>query len=306
MDFRSMIEENKKNIIILGGIILVALIIVMVFSGIKPKSDNEKATYISFDYEEIDVIEDDTYELNYTILPSDLDAVIVNWSSSNESVATVDKDGVITTIRPGVAVIVGKVNDKVLDSLTLNVTEKNKNDETVTFNIENFDLKVGTYRRIYPIFTPIDLEYDSISWTSSNDSVATVSKIGRIYGVKEGVAVITATIKINDSLTLMTSSTVTITKKTTLSVSKSNTSIDKDTTSGITIAISDSNVSVKQIVGETENENIAQIIRRPLVEDDSKITLIAKGVGIGKTNFNLTMETTSGEIVNLVIPITVK
>jgi len=55
-------------------------------------------TGISLDTNTADIQEDDTYQLNYTITPSNATNKDVTWSSSDETKATVDSNGLVTAV----------------------------------------------------------------------------------------------------------------------------------------------------------------------------------------------------------------
>ena len=58
---------------------------------------------------------------NVTFVPENASNQTLQWSSSNEKVATVDKNGVIRAVSPGWAVITGKVTDGGWASVQINV-----------------------------------------------------------------------------------------------------------------------------------------------------------------------------------------
>ena len=92
MDFKSLYEENKKNIIILIGIVLLLIVFMIVFSGLKKeKDDNSKVSNIIFSEEEISIEENKTYQVKYEIYPSGLKDIKLTWSSVDDSIATVDE-----------------------------------------------------------------------------------------------------------------------------------------------------------------------------------------------------------------------
>lgn len=306
MDLRTLFEENKKNIIILAGIIAIFVIFVTIVNSV-PKNKIAKVLELKFNEESIQVEENKTYQIKYTILPTSITEAKITWTTTDDKIASVDETGLISAHMPGTVVIVGKSESGAYDNLNVTIAESAKDQTTVKFNIENFDLKINTSRRLYTIFTPSDVSYESVEWSSSNELAATVTQGGMINGVKEGKTVITAKVKLSDGNYLSTSSNVTVTKKTTLSLSKgSSISIDNGSSQAINLTISDESVVVKQIVGETSNNNIVQIIRRPLSNDDGTISLTIKAMGLGKCNLGFNMETTDGELVTLSIPVTVK
>ena len=303
MDFKSLYEENKKNIIILISIVLLLIVFMVVFSGLKKeKDDNTKVSNIIFSEEEISIEENKTYQVKYEIYPGGLKDIKLTWSSVD------DENGLITAIRPGTTEIKAKSVSGAVDNLIVKVSEETRNDTTVKFNIENFDLKINTYRRLILMFEPEDVNYDSIEWTSSDERIATVSQVGRVNGVKTGKAVITATVKLKNGSYLSTSSNVNVTKETTLSLANSSqTSLYEDTTKELVLTLSDKDVVIKDATYKVSNENIVQVIRRPLPNnDDATVTSTIKGIGKGKATIDYKIETTDGEIITFTANITVK
>ncbi len=307
MNLKDIYTNNKKNIIILGAVIVVVIAIIG-FASSLPSTSSEKVLEIVTTTSSIQIEETKTYQVKYIILPDSAADATLTWTSTDETVATVDQAGLITAIKPGSAVIVAKAESKAYANIDVVVVEENKITTTVTFNIENFDLKINTSRNLYFLFEPSEVSYSSVTWESSNDLVATVSKNGVVTGVKVGKAVISATIKLKDGNYMSTSSNVNVTKATTLSLSKGNSINVKNGATGVYyLTVSDKNVSVKQIAASEENINIIQIIRRPIVNDeDSTISFIVKGMGIGETKINFDMETSDGEVVSLSVPVNVQ
>lgn len=60
---------------------------------------------------------------------------------------------------------------------------------------KDFELAVGTTKALKPEFTPKAVLNDTVTWESSNEDVATVSKTGVVTAVANGTAVITVTTK---------------------------------------------------------------------------------------------------------------
>ena len=148
----------------------------------------EPLTGIELSEKEITLSKNDTKTLEVIYKPEDTtDDTKVTWSSSDNQVATV-KDGVVTAKGAGSADITAtvgtftatcKVNVEVaLESISLNATEK-------TLEVgEKFTLEVS--------YAPEDATNDkAVTWTSSNDKVATV-KDGVVTAIAGGTAIITA------------------------------------------------------------------------------------------------------------------
>ncbi len=107
------------------------------------------------------------------------------WESSDKSIATVTKKGKVTAKKVGSVDIIAydaKGNKAVV---RINVIEKNKNSKIV-LSVSNLTLKVGEE------FTPKVLKGKVWRWKSSNKSIATVTKKGKITAKKVGTVKITA------------------------------------------------------------------------------------------------------------------
>ncbi len=64
---------------------------------------------------------------------------------------------------------------------------------SITLNKESLELNVGEIETLTANVLPTDTIYPNVSWSSSDDSVATVDENGKVTAVSEGTASITAT-----------------------------------------------------------------------------------------------------------------
>lgn len=109
----------------------------------------------------------------------------VTWRSSNSSVASVDKDGMVTAKTAGSAVITAKYNGK---SYICRISIKKV--LTPKLNYDATDVKLG-----HPLQLKLLNASGSVIWKSTNSKVATVSSTGKVTGKAKGFAKITATYK---------------------------------------------------------------------------------------------------------------
>jgi len=72
---------------------------------IKVVSNNISVQSVSIDTDSEEIKVGDTYQINYSILPESATNKNVTWSSSNNNVATVDGNGLVTAIAEGTAAI---------------------------------------------------------------------------------------------------------------------------------------------------------------------------------------------------------
>ena len=111
------------------------------------------------------------------------------WTSSNTNVATVNESGTVTAVKSGHAVIT--LDPIVGEPRFCDVTVIQIDPESMSLEPESITVKAGDKSRFTCIFKPSGASSD-VTWTSSNESVATVNSSGVITGVSEGSAQITA------------------------------------------------------------------------------------------------------------------
>ena len=69
------------------------------------------ATSIELDLDNAEMTEGNTTQLTATVLPEDATDKSVAWSTNDETVATVDGNGLVTAVAPGTAIITATTND---------------------------------------------------------------------------------------------------------------------------------------------------------------------------------------------------
>ena len=126
----------------------------------------------------------------------------VSITSSNPTVATVDDKGKVIGFENGEATITVTLRSDPTIKATLVVTVDVNDVESVT--ITNVDLKpdaekadtynmvVGDHGFASAVIAPADADYQTIVWTSSNPSVATVDSYGEVLALKPGTVTIKA------------------------------------------------------------------------------------------------------------------
>ncbi len=151
-----------------------------------------------------------TVTLKATVTPDDASQE-VEWSSSNDEIASVDSEGVVTAIAEGEVTITATATDGsgISGSIKLIVTVPV---DATTITIKTPDktaLETGQTLKLIAITDPEDAT-GKISWQSDNTEIATVDEQGNVKAVKEGTVEITAVITNSDG-TEITSEPVTLT-----------------------------------------------------------------------------------------------
>ncbi len=115
----------------------------------------------------------------------------VTWSSSDETVAKVDANGKVTGLKAGTATITATSKTKSSITASCTVTVKAVSVANITVSPATTTLQIaGTATLSYTI-TPENATDKTVSWSSDNESVATVDANGKVSGKSEGTATIT-------------------------------------------------------------------------------------------------------------------
>ena len=115
------------------------------------------------------------------------------WTTSNSGVATVDANGMVTAVAPGSATITGTVEGK-SDISTVSVTQAPV--ATVAIVPNPLSMSVTQSTQLTAVARDANgavLTGRPVTWTSSDNAIATVSPEGMLKAIAEGTATITAT-----------------------------------------------------------------------------------------------------------------
>lgn len=228
----------------------------------------------------------DSFTLTATVLPEDARDKTVTWSSDNESVATV-KDGVVTAVSPGTAII--KVTagagafsatcSVTVEERIIEITEISYPEDNQTINLkmgESYTIKVkvapdnaNEILKVSPaINCPVTWKRDKVQGTPYwNVTVTAIYKEGR------GSLAI-------DSKNYSTQCFVSVTKVpvTGISLDVSETSMRVGQTLTLTSRVSPSDASIKDVIWESSDKTVAYVSQSGIVTAKSggKVTITAK------------------------------
>ena len=120
-----------------------------------------------------------------------LDKTIKSCKSGDKSVATVTKQGLIHTLKPGTVKITVNPKKGSRLKLTLKVIDPTVPTAVTIREGENAVLAVGATRQLTAVVTPATAPQD-VAWKSSDKAVAIVNAEGLVSAVGPGLATITA------------------------------------------------------------------------------------------------------------------
>lgn len=164
-----------------------------------------------------------------TVSPADATDVKVSYASTDEAVATVDKDGRVQVLQPGecdITTTLMQDGEKVTEKTTH--VKAFYEVESITLDSNEGKLTVGNSHTIKATVAPEEVAAETtIEWSSSNEKVATVDENGKVTAIAAGEATITATAgeeSANYEVTVEQPKKVTTSNKTYKSSSSSNSS----------------------------------------------------------------------------------
>ena len=116
----------------------------------------------------------------------------IDWSSSDEEVATISENGVVTGHKLGNTTIIATAKDGtgVFGTIRVDVI---KLATSINFNIDEVMMDVNDTLVLTPVFLPLDTSNEIVIWSSSDEEVAMVKTSGIVYARKSGECDITIT-----------------------------------------------------------------------------------------------------------------
>lgn len=146
----------------------------------------------------ININPDMTFELVAQINPDNADNKELEWKSSDETVVTVDQNGVVTGVETGVgreaAITVTSKDSGVSATCVVRVT---KDVVGVELDCQYKRIEAGKEFQLTAVITPSDATNTNVVWTSSDTEVASVDATGKVTARSAGTAVITVTTEQN-------------------------------------------------------------------------------------------------------------
>ena len=216
-----------------------------------------------------------TLTLKATEESSELSGKSVTWESSNTKVATVTSAGKVKGVKAGTATITctsKATGAKATCKVTVGYVKLEQTEASINAG-KTLTLKATVY--------PSSLTDKTVTWKSSDKTIATVSSAGKVKGVKAGTATITCT---SNATGLKATCKVTVVKSA-VTLSKSEASVQKGKTLTLKATVTPETLKDKSVTWESSDTKIAT------VTSDGKV----KGVKYGTATITCTSKATGAK-----------
>ena len=258
----------------ISGMLVMASALLLCFSSCKEKENDVLVASIELEEENISVVVGQTQTLAYEILPENATNQNVIWESSDDAIATVSQEGVVSGIAPGTATITVTTEEGgKTDNCEVEVVEDAIKVTGVTVNFTSRSIKVGETTEIEATVEPADATNKNVTWSTSDESVATVED-GVITGVAAGNATITVTTE-DGGFTADCEVTVTSIAVEDISLNLDNTSLKIGATVELVATVLPEDATNKEVEWSSDNTAVATV-------DNGIVTGLSEGTAVIK------------------------
>ena len=154
----------------------------------------QPVTRISLNHYYITLYDGETKHLKATVSPSNASNKGVVWSYSNRKVAKVSSSGKVTAKGTGTGTITVKAKDGSGKKATCTVVVKSRKVSSISVT-SSVTINKGASKKLSCSVHPSNATNKSVSWSSRDSSIASVSSSGRVTGKKAGTTWITVKAK---------------------------------------------------------------------------------------------------------------
>ena len=234
---------------------------------------------ISFDVTSLDLEVGGHDTLIATVLPDNATDKTLRWASNDTSVATVDQEGHVEAVAPGIATVTASSADGFKSAFCV-VTVRAIYVTGVTLDKTTLDMREGGSDKLVATLVPDNATDKSVSWTSSNTGVATVDQDGSVKAVAAGSATITVTTHDGGKTATCAVTVKQAVRVTGVELGRSDLALLIGGSEKLNATVLPDNADDKSVTWKSSDENIAAV--------DSEGNV--KGVGVGTAKITVTTE----------------
>ena len=198
-----------------------------------------------------------TDQLTVTVEPANATKRTVTYASSDTAVVTVSDAGVLTAVKAGSASVTVTATDGsgVLATCAVTVVQPVT---AISLSPASATVSKGGTLVLSPAISPSDANNKTVTYTSSNESVAVVANNGTVTGVNNGVAVITVTSA--DDATKTATCTITVGVPVTgVSLSQNSAGLETGKTLALSASVKPDNATNQNVTWSTSDKTVATV-----------------------------------------------
>ena len=231
-------------------------------------------TSVILDKTDLTLDVNDTEKLTATVNPNDATNKTVTWKSDKPEIVEVDSNGNVTAKAAGTATITATADGKSAScKVTVNGQPATVPVQSVELNQTTLELIAGKEATLTATVKPDDATNKTVTWSSNNETVATVDNNGKVTAKAAGEAIITA--KVGDKQATcnvkVTAADVAV-ESVTLNQSSLELVAGKEAT--LTATVKPDNATNRTVAWESNATNVAT------VDNNGKVTAKAEGTAI--------------------------
>jgi len=199
-NFKNIKKMKNKIISKISMIALVGLL----FASVVGCDKKNAVTGVSLDKTTLSVEVGKTSQLMATVAPTDADDKTVTWSSSDATVASVSATGLVTGVKVSATAVTITVTTKdgaKTAKCAVTVTAAPVTTVAVTgvsLDKTTLSVVVGKTSQLMATVAPTDASDKTVTWKSSDATIASVSATGLVTGVKVSATAVTITVTTKD------------------------------------------------------------------------------------------------------------
>ncbi len=229
------------------------------------------AETVSLSSEALELYTGKSQKLTATVLPENTTDSSLKWSVSDPSVASVDDKGNVTALKAGSTVMTVSTMDGSSRKASCTITVKQHVNDIV-LDTESLCIALDEKVILSATISPSDASDKSISWRSSDESVAVVNAEGEVTGVGKGEAVVTA--ETVDGGLVATCDVTVISYVKELYLDKTSIDFYSGENVSLTATVVPADASDASVVWKSNDPSIAE------VSDDGVVTAVSPGATI--------------------------
>ena len=218
-----------------------------------------EVTAISLDQSELNLTEGDTAWLNATVSPDDATDRTLIWTSSDESVVRVSENGEVTAVAPGNATVTVTSSNGMTASCSVTVIAKVIAVTEVVLDNTSLEMTEGDTVSLTATVNPADATDKTLTWTSSDASVASVSENGEVQALKAGTATITVSSANGKTATCVVTVAKKIIEVTSVSLDQTKLELTEGDIATLTATVNPSDATDKTLTWTSSDTSVASV-----------------------------------------------